>query len=347
MSTIQDVAALAEVSVSTVSNVLNGRDDRMRPETLARVHQAIADLNYRPNLSARSLKTGHLAMLGLMLPTVANPFYGALARWVEAAAAARGYGLLFCNTYRDAAREQEYAETFFSQGVRGLILGSAMAQYQHLLPLLSGGLAVVSLDHTSANDSQLRDFVSVDNRLAGSMAVDHLLALGHRHITFVGAPAQSMNRQARMEGALAACARAGATLQVYIETSTTDRNELEMAELGRLAAHGLHAAQSVSTAFIGVNDMVAMGLLVGMRECGRAVPTDVSVIGIDGIFLGEYVSPSLSSVLQPIERIATTAVDHLIRRMKSPDIASQVTMFDPELLVRASTGPAPNAKMPP
>ena len=92
MSTIQDVAARAGVSVSTVSNVLNGREGRMRPETLNRVRLAISDLGFRPNQSARRLKTGHVPMIGLMVPSIANPYFGVLARWVEAAAQEQGYG---------------------------------------------------------------------------------------------------------------------------------------------------------------------------------------------------------------------------------------------------------------
>ncbi|MCB1912639.1 MAG: LacI family DNA-binding transcriptional regulator [Zoogloeaceae bacterium] len=339
MSTIQDVAARAGVSVSTVSNVLNGREGRMRPETLNRVRLAISDLGFRPNQSARRLKTGHVPMIGLMVPSIANPYFGVLARWVEAAAQEQGYGLLLCNTYREPEREREYAEAFMSQGVKGVILGSALAAHEHLLPLVDDGLAAVSLDRAQVSDGLVRDFVSVDNRLAGSMAVDYLIGLGHRHIAFVSAPAKSMNRIARVEGAKAACERAGATLDVHIGAVDADYTESEMAELGRQAAHDILSSDSPATACVGVNDMIAIGLLAGFRQCAQRIPIDVSVMGIDGIYLGNYVSPTLTTVGQPMEAMARVAVDHVLKRMKNPELPMQESIFEPQLIVRASTGP--------
>ena len=110
-TTIHDVARLAQVSISTVSHVLNGKHDRMRPETLERVRQAIAELGYAPNLMARELKTGFVPVIGLIVPSVANPFWGAFARSVEHAAMARNCQVMLCNSERDLEREQRYAET--------------------------------------------------------------------------------------------------------------------------------------------------------------------------------------------------------------------------------------------
>ncbi len=344
MKTIQDVAALAGVSVSTVSNVLNGREARMRQETLARVKAAIAELGFRPNQSARMLKTGHIPMIGLMVPTIANPFFGVLARWVETAAMARGYGLLLCNTYRDADREREYAEAFMAQGVRGVILGAALQSQDHMLPLIKQGLAAVSLDRGTASDNLLRDSVSVDNAQAGAMAVEHLAGLGHRRITFVTAPFTSVNRVARLEGAKAACERAGVKFDVHIGLADGDYSENEMADLGCAAAIEVHAKNgSGPTALIGVNDMVAIGLLAGLRRCGIDVPQQMSVMGIDGLFLGNYVSPALSTIAQPMQAIATAAIEHLLNRITKLDTQPRQVIFAPDLVLRASTGPAPDS----
>lgn len=339
MFTIQDVAERAGVSVSTVSNVLNGREARMRPETLARVQKTIAELGFRPSQSARMLKTGHMPMLGLMVPTVANPFFGTLARWVEGRAAELGYGLVLCNTYRNPERERDYAEAFMAQGIKGVILGSVLAAHEHLVPLVARGMAVVSLDRACTSDELRRDVVSVDNHLAGAMAAEHLISLGHRHIAFINAPPDSVNRLARQAGAQQACERAGVTLQVHISSPDGGYDESEMAEMGRAAARALRAQGSRATAFIGVNDMVTMGLLAGLREAHLQVPGDVSVIGIDGVFLGEYFSPALTSVGQPMQAIAHAAVDHALARIKQPDLLPQASIFPPKLIQRESTGP--------
>ena len=184
-ATIDDVARRAGVSISTVSNVLNGREARMRAETLDRVRQAIADLAFQPNQSARRLKTGHMAMIGLLVPTIANPFFGGLANWVEEAANAHGYGVLLCNTQRSAEREQAYAQAFLAQGVQGVILGSSLQAQEHLVPLIERGLAVVSLDRTAQHAPLTMDYVSLDNHRAGAMAAEHLLSLGHTDIVYV------------------------------------------------------------------------------------------------------------------------------------------------------------------
>lgn len=336
-ATIDDVARRAGVSVSSVSNVLNGRESRMRADTLARVQQAIAELKFRPNQSARRLKLGHMPMIGLLVPSIANPFFGTLARWVEDAAIAHGYGVLLCNTQRSAEREQEYAQAFMAQGVQGVIVGSALQAQEHLAPLIRGGLAVVSFDRTAQHADLTMDYVSLDNHRAGAMAAEHLLALGHRDIAYVSAPIRSVNRIARMEGAREACTRAGAQFEVQFGEVPAGQVEVEMAEVGRTAALALQAKGCLSTGYVAMNDMVAIGMVAGLRQCGLRVPEDVSVVGIDDLFLGQYISPALSTVRQPMQEMATAAVERVLARMKNSGESPHELVFVPELVAREST----------
>lgn len=335
--TIEDVARQAGVSISTVSNVLNGRQTRMRADTLERVERAIASLAFRPNQSARNLKTGHMSMIGLLVPTIANPFFGSLARWIEAAANERGYGVLLCNTHRNADKELAYAQAFMTQGVRGVVIGSAIKAQEHLAPLIQRGLAVVSFDRTAQHAPLPMDYVSVDNAHAGELAAEHLLQLGHRHIVYVTAPLQSVNRKARLEGVRRACAAAGARLDVHFGEAATGQAEMEMAALGCAAVLHLQAHQSAATGYIAMNDMVAVGLLSGLRQCHRRVPEDLSVMGIDDLFLDNYLSPALSSVRQPTQQLATAAVERLLARIQKPDEPAHELVFQPELIQREST----------
>jgi DNA-binding LacI/PurR family transcriptional regulator len=305
-ATIEDVARHAGVSISTVSNALNGREARMRPDTLTRVRQAIAELSFRPNQSARRLKTGHTPMIGLLVPSIANPFFGSLARWVEDAAIQQGYGVLLCNTQRSAEREQEYAQTFMAQGVQGVILGSSLQAQEHLVPLVQRGLAVVSFDRTAQHADLPMDYVSLDNHRAGEIAAGHLLTLGHRQIAYVSAPLRSVNRNARMNGVRAACSSSGARIDVHIGDVAAGRADTEMAELGREAALALDAERCAATGYVAMNDMLAIGLMAGLRQCGLRIPEDISVIGIDDLFLGRYINPGLSTVRQPSACVAET-----------------------------------------
>jgi DNA-binding LacI/PurR family transcriptional regulator len=334
--TIQSVARLAQVSASTVSNVLNGRESRMRPETLARVKQAIHDLGFQPNQAALRLKTGHVPMIGLLVPSIANPFFGILARGIEDAAAAHGYGVLLCNTSADPERERSYAQAIMSQGVRGVIVGSALHAQEHLQMLIDRGLAVVHFDRISTQRELHIDMVSLDNHRAGAMAAEHLLALGHRRIVFVSAPLRSVNRQARLDGAREACQRAGVAFDYHIaEVPVTSPGPVS--ELGYNAACALHQQHCDATGYIAMNDMVGVGLMAGLRQCGYRIPEDVSVIGIDDLFLCRFVSPTMSSVRQPLEVMAGAAVELLLARIKNHEEAPQQLIFPPELVARAST----------
>ncbi|WP_347558860.1 LacI family DNA-binding transcriptional regulator [Robbsia sp. KACC 23696] len=155
MTTIHDVAALAGVSASSVSNVLNGRTDKLSAKTYSRVEAAIRSLNFSPNRVARQLKTGHTSMLGLLVPSTANPMYGQLALNIEAAAQSRyGYSVLLGNTHRDKQQESRMFADMLAYGLRAVIVVSSLADEQHLNEAARNGMAVVSYDraarHTKA-----------------------------------------------------------------------------------------------------------------------------------------------------------------------------------------------------
>jgi DNA-binding LacI/PurR family transcriptional regulator len=190
-ATIVEVAQVAGVSVASVSNHLNGRHERMRPETRERIDEAIRTLKFRPNGVARQLKTGHSFVLGLLVPTVSNPYYGQFAASVEQAAQRRGYHVMLGNTLRDPRLEQDFAAEFTSQGVRGLIFGWANSTPEQLTALARSGTAVVALDMRRGQLPEGEppvDLVTLDNRGAARLAVDHLAQLGHRRIAFVTGP---------------------------------------------------------------------------------------------------------------------------------------------------------------
>src|SRR5258708_22584132 len=199
---IRDVAAMAGTLVSTVSNLLNGRPDRMRPETVQRIEAAIAELGYRPSWAARQLKTGFAPVIGLLVPSVANPFHGAMARAVEVAAQARGYQVVLGNSLRDAARERRYAEDFLDFGIRGVIAGSSPFDLGHFAELMERGLAIVAFDlvTTDSGGAPAIDSVSIDNRRAGWLATRHLIDLGHRRIGYVSGATPTRSRRDRLAG---------------------------------------------------------------------------------------------------------------------------------------------------
>ncbi len=340
--TIHDVARRSNVSVSTVSNWLNGRHERMRSETSERIRRAITELKYSPNRVAQQLKTGHVPIIGLIVPSVANPFWGTFASSVEATALALGYQVLLCNGQRDLDRERRYAESLYSSGVRGIIFGSAMPSLEHLADLAARGLQIIVFDRQMQDvDHFASDSVAVDNLAGGRMAVDHLLALGHRCIGFISGPIRSVNRGDRLAGYGAALAAAGIELDQQLLWEGTAENtsaDMEGAEVGRAGAHALLALPQRPSALFAINDMYALGAYAGARDLGLRVPEDVSIVGFDDILLAEIAEPPLTTIRQPIDELMRVAVERLVARIEGTRAtAPEHFTLAAELVVREST----------
>ena len=345
--TIQDVAILAQTSPSTVSNLLNGRVHRMRSETRERIEHAMNELDYRPSQVARQLRTGQAPILGLIIPSVANPFWGAFAQSVEAAARTRGYQVFLCDGERDPEQEQRYAESLWSHGVRGVIFGSSPLSLDHVLGFVKRGLRVVVFDRDIGDiDPTMRsaiDSISVDNECGGRIATEHLLDLGHRRIGFLSGPLRTASRLERLEGYRCALGKAGIAPDpglIWQETANENFGDVEGFELGRLGARELLSGPAPCSALFAINDMYALGAYAGVRDLGLRVPEDVSIVGFDDIPFAEISQPPLTTVRQPFREMMGTVVALLIDRLQgaNDEPAEHVTVM-PELVLRASTAP--------
>lgn len=295
MATIQDVARLANVSISSVSNVLNGRTERMRKETFIRIQQAIEKLGYRPNQMARHLKTGHIPILGLLVPSTSNPSFAHLAVAVEEVAQRRyNYRVLVCNTYRDQELEAKMLDDLIGLGIRTVIVISSLSDERHIQAAIGKGLAVISYD--SGIDSAhgpTHDHVLPDNRLAGRLAAEHLIVHGHRHLAFARPRGRTISRRQKVEGFFAAIREAGPDYSgLVIEADVGSRfGDNELSKVGFEAAQQIAAMENRPTGVVAVNDLTAIGLMAGLRHCGLGVPEDISIIGMDNISVAEYVWP--------------------------------------------------------
>jgi DNA-binding LacI/PurR family transcriptional regulator len=342
---IQDVARHAGVSVSTVSNVLNGRMDRMAPETLLRVNEAIRLLNYQPNQVARLLKTGRSPILGLLVPSIANPFFASLAREIDERAQKLGYRLLLGNTSRDAEKEREFLESLMAFGVRGVITTSSIVEQGHYTALIERGLSIVSFDRKSSPDASIPvDYVSIDNFEAGRVATEYLIGNGHRAIAYVTAPAKTLSRVDRRDGYLAAMkgARLSAEIRVIEMSASTAFGDSDMSEIGRNVATEVAKSDPRPTAIVTMNDMVAIGTIARLHDLGLRVPNDISIVGIDDLYLDSLISPAISSMRQPLPDIAQAMLDRLITRLENPSLPTRELVFKPELIVRDSVMPITN-----
>jgi DNA-binding LacI/PurR family transcriptional regulator len=343
--TIHQVAQAAGVSPSTVSNLLNGRTERMLPATRSRVEEAIQRLGYHPNRAARQLRTGRVQTIGLVVPSVGNPFWGALARQLEAAALAEGYHVLLCNSERDPARERGYVEELLADGIRGVVLCSSLPSLEHVTSLMDRGLKLVAFDRgAQAGDPLSLVNISVDNAVGTQLATRHLLELGHRRLAFVSGSVRSVNRQDRLRGFLTALDEFGLSEEdAVVWSGATDKEfgDVDSAELGRQAARDLVALTEPPTGIVAINDMCALGVCRGIRDAGLDVPRDVSVVGFDDILLAELYEPPLTTVRQPLDVMAAASFRELKRCIDNPSAApGQSLLVRPDLVTRSSTGPA-------
>ncbi|WP_405403703.1 LacI family DNA-binding transcriptional regulator [Paracoccus sp. Ld10] len=342
MAGIKDVAKRAGVSVSTVSNVINGRHAKMADQTLRRVQDAIADLKYTPNAVARQLQSGQIRTLGLIVPSVANPFWGNASQMIEKEAKARGYQVLICNAERDPEAEDSYLTSLHGSGIRGVILGSSPVSLDHLRRHAEKGMCIAAFDrNTQGIQDLLACSVSVDQEAGARMAARHLIGQGHRRIGFISGPIGTASRIARLEGLRVELDRAGLQIGddlLWLGRTATGFGDSQAAELGRSAIRELLTQDDPPTAVFCVNDMYAIGALSGARELGYRVPQDLSVVGFDDIYLAKVMSPPLTTVQQPLEKMAQLVVAKLIRSLESKiEAPDRNVELRPELIVRSST----------
>ena len=348
-ATIKDVARLAGVSPSTVSNALNDHSAKMTQQTADRIRSAIDTLGYVPHGLARQLKRGHASIIGVLVPSVANPFWGEFVRAIEEAALSLGFGVLVGSSDRSRDRERAYAEAMYQQGIRTLIFASSPLSLEHIASLTQRGLYIVTFDRRfHAGDFTNVDCVTVDNAKGAALATQHLIDLGHRRIGFLSGPIGTDSRKDRYDGYRNTLAAAGVVPQRAWVWETEGRQvgdfgDAAAADLGRAGAAELLGRPEPVTAIVTVNDMYALGAYAGVRARGLKVGSDVSIVGFDDIVLAGLVEPGLSTVRQPVRPMARTAVNRLISRLHMDgDLDDPVAGdFQPELVVRTSTGPPP------
>ncbi len=344
--TISDVAKAARVSPSTVSNLLNGRDGQMRARTRTRVLRAMEELGYQPSRVARQLRTGVSRVIGLVVPSVANPFWGSFARVLEAEALRYGYQMLLCNSERRPDRERSYVDELWADGVRTVVLGTSLPSLSHLVPAIERGLRLIALDREAQPDDPPLVSVSVDNRLGARLLTAHLVSLGHRRIGFVSGALATVSRRQRLAGYRDALTEAGFPLDdnlVWAGGGPDGYGDVEGAELGRKAMAEVLEWPEPPSGLVTINDMFAIGAIAAAQERGVAVPKDVSVVGFDDIVLAGLYNPPLTTVRQPLEEMARLVLDFVQRAYgASSETLSSSIVVGPQLVVRSSSGPPRN-----
>jgi len=329
---IKDVAALAGVSASTVSNYLN-RPDVVQEITRYRIDRAVHELGFVRNEIARQLRAGSGRTFAVVLLDAWIPFFGELAGGIEDTGVADGWTVLFSNSGRDLDRELHNLNVFAAQRVRGILVvpqGDLTGSLRHLQ---RHGIVCVTIEQPAAAEDI--SSVEIDDIAGGRAAADHLLGLGRRDIAFVGNPSTVSHVRDRLTG-----------FAGRLDIEPAARSQL-FETVGLTLSDGADAARRILAlspsrrpdAVFAANDLIALGLLHELLVAGVDVPGDIAVLGYDGLELAAHASVPLSTVVQPAYQVGVAAAEILIAGMEGREAPGAThRVFQPSVVHRESTG---------
>ena len=342
MVTIKDVARLANVSIATVSRVVNGYA-HVRPAVREAVNKAIAELGYRPNGLASSFRTQQSNIVGVLLRQQRTPFSSALAYAIENTMFDQGYRVLLCSTNGDADREEAYLNTMLEMRVQGVIIRPSAATartVKQINMLRERGIALSFVDmkpKIAAISS-----VVCDNFSGGYQGMRHLIELGHRRIgVAAGIVAQKGGSSDVGSERVRGIKQAAADLATNVEIIWSPPFDIASFEIGREVGDTMIRNNPGMTAIFATTDMLAIGVMHAAHALDLDLPRDLSILGYDGVLESTVTFPTLSTIAQPIHEMgqlaATTLIDHMTGASKSP----RQVVLENTLIHRASTIPLP------
>jgi LacI family transcriptional regulator len=332
-STLRDVARLAGVDPSIVSRVLN-RDPRLsvRPTTSARVRDAAQRLAYEPNGLARGLRLQRTRTLAMLIPDITNPIYATIIKGAEQAALSQGYNLFICNTGDISEREFNAIRSVVEKRVDGVLIATARREDDLTTTLRTLHLPYVLVNRRAPGAAYS---VTADDSAGALLAVEHLIALGHRRIAHIAGALGTDTAQRRLEGFHRALRAAALPDDMVVEGGF--RYDAGFAAMQRL----LRSGRRPSAVFV-ANIVAALGALRAAKEAGVAVPAEISIMGFHDILAAEQVDPAITTVRMPLDLMGREAVSLLIEILAGHEPAIPHTVVQgPELLVRESTAALP------
>lgn len=337
-ATISDIAKRAGVSAATVSRVMNNSDYPVRAELRTRVLDAARQLNYKPNLFSQMLKGGYSREIGVIIPSITNPFYAQLVSAVEEECITHGYTPIICSSQNSIELEKRHLENLERRQVDGVLLSSINLSDMLLETLNLAAKAFVLFDQPAP--CYEGDYVGFNFFAGGYMSTKHLLDCGHRDIAFISGPIDRPSRSQYFNGYRRALKDAGVRMNNRrvilcsdISSDASSETDFQFGwELGRL----LMQSEFLPDALVAVNDMMAIGTIKYLESEGIHVPQDISIIGFDNISIGALVSPSLTTIAQPAIETGHLATKILLERLEHQDVAESRIILEPILIERES-----------
>ena len=328
MPSIKDVALAAGVSTATVSRVLANKS-RVKDETRQRVLDSIEQLNYRPNLIARSLRAQKSAKIGLVVSDIRNPFFTAIGRAVEDAAYEQGYSVLMCNTDENPDKEEMYLNLLHDENVAGIIF-SPTQQFSAGLKSYTSNIPFVIIDRSV--ESRDVDMVLLDNVAAAHELTMHLIENGYKKLAGLFGDASTTGRERNRGFNKALKEHQLSPIAVhFIAPRIKQGYETTMALLKQERGN----VDAIFTS----NSLLTAGAFQAIRDSQLTVPEDVALVGFDETTWGALVDPPITLIAQPTEEIGRTATELLFQRIDEPHRLPKTVTLKGRLLVNGSSAP--------
>jgi DNA-binding LacI/PurR family transcriptional regulator len=331
--TMRQIAERADVSIGTVSHVINGTA-KVREKLRIRVVEAIRSLGYQPSQLARGLRRNQTSMLGMIIPDVTNPFFPGVVRGVEDVAYKRSYRVILCNTDNDPHKEASYLNELRSYRPAGLLVIPAAESHiaAQLRSLATSGPPVVCIDRRPTGWDG--DVVVVANEAGSYAATRHLLRMGHRNLAVITGPLHLTNAAERLRGFRRALDEARVSIAPeYVQEAFFDRPS------GYQAALRLLRMLPRPTAIFACNDLMALGVLLAARELNVSCPDELSIVGFDNLDFTEFTAPALTTVHQSGYQLGATAARLLLERIDGSKQRIKKIVLPTELKIRHSASP--------
>ena len=330
MANMKDIARIAEVSLGTVSHVLNGTAG-VREPVRRRVLDAVRSTGYQPSQLARGLRRVQTNVIGMIIPDITNPFFPAVVRGAEDLAFSNGYRLILCNTDNDHSKELVHLNELRTYLPAGLIVipstfSDLTVQAQSYR---AAGAGVVCIDRLPKGWDG--DSVTANNQTGAYQATRHLIKMGHKQLAVITGPLHLTNAEERLNGFKQALKEAKLELlPEYVQETTFDKQG------GASKAKLLLRLIPRPTAIFAGNDMIALGVFTAIREAGLRCPDDISVMGFDDLDIAETTNPALSSVSQSGYQLGMTAARILLERIGGDAGPAKHVVIETSLKIRDS-----------
>jgi len=330
--TIKDIAKICDVSVTTVSRTINGREEGVGAKTRKKILAAIKESGYQPNTIARSMITKKTNTIALVIPDICNPFFAELARGVGDICAEQGYHLFLCNT--DGSMEQERGQVVFLQEhlVDGIILTTQNSVEDDgiISDLIKDKFPFVLVErYVEGMDIELQ--VTIDNAGGIEKVVDYLAKNGHRKIAFVGGPLDANNAKQRFTGYKRGLAKNGLTY----DNSLVLSGDYQLKSGYDATTKLLETKRGEFTAIVLANDLMAIGACNAITNMKLKVPEDISVAGFDNLSMTNVIQPRITTAGVPIDKLGRTAAKLLCQRLAGVEKKNHVKI-ECEVFVRES-----------